>query len=104
MELAARIEPKLWNSVDGMTVNQAGRLHLDTASRQKRKFEKLPSRMPVRHLDVEKVVINKSSTTLTPDALSVLAKGGNFATTLRCISTEEIINGIEVGIQSLGNY
>ncbi|XP_076247886.1 LOW QUALITY PROTEIN: uncharacterized protein LOC143187549 [Calliopsis andreniformis] len=100
LELSIHINPELWNKVDRLSYEQALRVHTIRTQKQKEKFYKLLK--PKTQVEpLKNTVKNLTDLPLSSDALSVLAKGHNFAIAPKTIPTEEIISQVENVIYNL---
>ncbi|XP_076396721.1 uncharacterized protein LOC143265924 [Megachile rotundata] len=100
LELSNTIIPELWDKVDRLSYEQALKVRNIRTQKQKEKFTKLHK--PKTQVEpLKDTVKNLTDLPLTPDTLSVLAKGHKFAITPKSIPTEEIISQVENAIHNL---
>ncbi|CAK9810876.1 hypothetical protein ANTPLA_LOCUS6713 [Anthophora plagiata] len=100
LEISGTTLPNIWDTIDRISYEQAEKTYHLRTQKQTEKFNKLAhtsnQSAPLTH-----TVKNFTDIPLTQDAITILAKGHNFAVTPKLIPTEEIISQIENTIHNL---
>ncbi|KAJ4427431.1 hypothetical protein ANN_25053 [Periplaneta americana] len=95
---------KDWVVIDRMTyATMESNLHR-VSERLKKKYNNLTTTKAGKDTtDTRRTVVNLSDETLSPEEITVLAKGGNYAVTPRLVPIEDITANIESGIRNLSS-